>query len=205
MEAVLSRLKGLSADELREEFARANLKCGPITATTRAIFERKLARALVGPEISETDTGTASVETSNNVTKHVTPVQCAPTVATAVACSSTGCGVGEDQDFGYGFGLNPPEEEEISINLNSSDVSHSKSLCETPSKPAQTSPTCFYGVCPPWEDVLSRIGEFCFVTILISDVKPYRGKLIDGHRWMNINHIQRHFSYEVAKCSLIGG
>lgn len=156
MEAVLSRLKGLSADELREEFARANLKCGPITATTRAIFERKLARALVGPEISETDTGTASVETSNNATKHVTPVQCATTVATAVAGSSTGDGVGEDQDFGYGFGLNPPEEEEISMNLNSSDVSHSKSLCETPSKLAQTSPTCFYGVCPPWEDVLSR-------------------------------------------------
>ncbi|KAF7687738.1 ankyrin repeat and LEM domain-containing protein 2 [Silurus meridionalis] len=47
MEAALSRLKSLSADELREEILKANLKCGPITATTRGVFERKLARALV--------------------------------------------------------------------------------------------------------------------------------------------------------------
>lgn len=159
MEAVLSRLKGLSADELREEFARANLKCGPITATTRAIFERKLARFLAGPETSETDAGTeaTSVEGSSNATKHVTPVPCTTTGATPMASSSsTSDAVGGELDFGYGVGLNPPEEEEISVNLNSSDVSHSKSLCKTPSKPAQTSPTCYYGVCPPWEDVLAR-------------------------------------------------
>lgn len=47
MEAALSRLRALSADELREEIVKANLKFGPITATTRAIFERKLARALL--------------------------------------------------------------------------------------------------------------------------------------------------------------
>lgn len=46
MEAALTRLKSLSADELREEILKANLKCGPITATTRGVFERKLARAL---------------------------------------------------------------------------------------------------------------------------------------------------------------
>ncbi|MCI4392367.1 hypothetical protein PGIGA_G00145140 [Pangasianodon gigas] len=50
MEAALTRLKSLSADELREEILKANLKCGPITATTRAVFERKLARALVENE-----------------------------------------------------------------------------------------------------------------------------------------------------------
>lgn len=157
MEAVLGRLKGLSADELREELARANLKCGPITATTRAIFERKLARVLAGPENTDTDTGTAPVEGSSNATQHVTPVSCATTMATPMESSTcTSEAVGEELDFGYGMGLNPPEEEEISMNLNSSDVSHSKSLCETPSKPAQTSPTCYYGVCPPWEDVLAR-------------------------------------------------
>lgn len=157
MEAVLSRLKGLSADELREEFARANLKCGPITATTRAIFERKLARALAGPENSDTDKGTASVEGSSNATEHVTPVSCATTVATPMASSSSRSDVaGEEADFGYGVGLNPPEEEEISVNLNISDVSHPKSMCETPSKPVQTSPTCYYGVCPLHEDLLAR-------------------------------------------------
>uniref|UniRef100_A0A8C6TWR2 Ankyrin repeat and LEM domain-containing protein 2 n=1 Tax=Neogobius melanostomus TaxID=47308 RepID=A0A8C6TWR2_9GOBI len=158
MEAVLSRLRGLSADELREEFARANLKCGPITATTRAIFERKLARALAGPETSETDAGTASAEGSSNATKHVSPLPCRATLSTATASSSTSEVAREELDFGYGVGLNPPEEEEISVqlNLNSSDVSHSKSLCKTPSKPAQISPTCYYGVCPPLEDVLAR-------------------------------------------------
>lgn len=155
MDAVLSRLKGLSADELREEFARANLKCGPITATTRAIFERKLARALAGPETSENDTGTASAEGSSNASKHTSPVPCATIVATPTKSSSN---TGEELDFGYGVGLNPPEEEEISVqlNLNSSNLSHTKSLCETPSKAAQTSPPCYYGVCPPWEDVLAR-------------------------------------------------
>lgn len=47
MEAVLSRLRALTSDELREEITRAGLKCGPITATTRGIFEKKLARTLL--------------------------------------------------------------------------------------------------------------------------------------------------------------
>lgn len=46
MDTVLSRLRTLTPDELREEITRAGLKCGPITATTRGIFEKKLARAL---------------------------------------------------------------------------------------------------------------------------------------------------------------
>uniref|UniRef100_A0A667ZPU0 Ankyrin repeat and LEM domain-containing protein 2 n=1 Tax=Myripristis murdjan TaxID=586833 RepID=A0A667ZPU0_9TELE len=137
MEAVLSRLRGLSADELREEFARADLKCGPITATTRAIFERKLARVLAGPE--------------------TTPA----TAATTTSSSSPPQAASEEMDFGYGMGLNPPEEEEISVKKrttsNSSvEGSNSHPRAETPSKPAQVSPTFFYGVCPLWEDVLTR-------------------------------------------------
>ncbi|XP_029546106.1 ankyrin repeat and LEM domain-containing protein 2-like [Salmo trutta] len=47
MEEVMSRLQTLSADQLRQEIIGAGLKCGPLTPTTRAIFERKLARALL--------------------------------------------------------------------------------------------------------------------------------------------------------------
>ncbi|MCJ8742282.1 hypothetical protein PDJAM_G00080190 [Pangasius djambal] len=53
MDAVLSRLQTLSPDELREEITRAGLKCGPITATTRSIFEKKLARALLEDQPGE--------------------------------------------------------------------------------------------------------------------------------------------------------
>ncbi|KAK7895595.1 hypothetical protein WMY93_020920 [Mugilogobius chulae] len=78
----------------------------------------------------------------------------ASTAATpSLSSCSTNEAAREEVDFGYGVGLNPPEEEEICALSN---VSQSKSLGETPSRPAQTSPTCYYGVCPPWEDVLAR-------------------------------------------------
>ncbi|XP_053530569.1 ankyrin repeat and LEM domain-containing protein 2 isoform X3 [Ictalurus punctatus] len=85
MEAALTRLKSLSADELREEILKANLKCGPITATTRAVFERKLARALVG------NAGLSAPESGGSA------------AATA-----------EEGEVGYHLGLNPPEEEPLS-------------------------------------------------------------------------------------------
>uniref|UniRef100_A0A3Q1K0T6 LEM domain-containing protein n=1 Tax=Anabas testudineus TaxID=64144 RepID=A0A3Q1K0T6_ANATE len=141
MEEVLSRLRGLSADELREEFARADLKCGPITATTRATFERKLARVLAGPESNATELDTTVVPT------------------TAATRNSSPEAASEELDFGYAVGLNPPEEEEISLKMTSdscAESSNSQSKTETPSKPAQVSPTFYYGVCPLWEDVLSR-------------------------------------------------
>ncbi|KAM7416385.1 hypothetical protein PAMA_018449 [Pampus argenteus] len=165
MDAVLSRLRGLSADELREEFARADLKCGPITATTRAIFERKLARVLTGPESSATESGnslsTGVSASAASVAEHAKPVSCATSaVAPTVACSSSPAeAASEELDFGYGMGLNPPEEEEISVKTssNSSAVgNNSQSKTETPLKTAQVSPTLYYGVCPLWEDVLAR-------------------------------------------------
>ncbi|XP_053725601.1 ankyrin repeat and LEM domain-containing protein 2 [Synchiropus splendidus] len=166
MEAVLSRLKGLSDDELREEFARADLKCGPITSTTRAIFERKLARVLAGPENSTTDAdssssaGVSSAPTS--VADHAKPEQSAMSAAVGSATASPhrsqNNSAREESDFGYGVGLNPPEEEEISGQTLrcSTAASDSHPLFETPSKAAQVSPTLFFGVCPPWEDVLQR-------------------------------------------------
>lgn len=175
MEAVLSRLRGLSADELREEFARADVKCGPITATTRATFERKLARVLAGQENSATQTGSSAAisGSATTVADHATPVSAvAPTfAATSSKPAETGS---EELDFGYGMGLNPPEEEEISVKMSSNssaEVSNSQYRTETPSKPV--SPTCYYGVCPLWDDVLARTGKR---RILLLFVVSYRLK-----------------------------
>ncbi|XP_069562693.1 ankyrin repeat and LEM domain-containing protein 2 isoform X1 [Brachyistius frenatus] len=162
MEAVLRRLGELSADELREEFARADLKCGPITSTTRATFERKLARVLAGTESSATETdSSSSAGVSGSATGHAKPVPCATSAVAATTAATSSCpseATGEESDFGYGVGLNPPEEEGISVQTTSrsTEGSNSKSKTETPSKPAQVSPIFYYGVCPPWEDVLAR-------------------------------------------------
>uniref|UniRef100_I3JYL5 Ankyrin repeat and LEM domain-containing protein 2 n=1 Tax=Oreochromis niloticus TaxID=8128 RepID=I3JYL5_ORENI len=163
MEAALSRLRGLSADELSEEFARANVKCGPITPTTRATYERKLARILAGPESNTTETdSSSSAGALNIVADHAKSLLCATSAVvptTSGASSSSSKAANEELDFGYGVGLNPPEEEEISENTNSNssaEGSNLQSKVETPSKPAQVSPTLYYGVCPLWEDVLAR-------------------------------------------------
>lgn len=165
MEAVLIRLKGLSAAELCEEFVRAGVKCGPITSTTRATYERKLARVLAEQEgvASEADDNRSSLglETAGD-SKPASGAtsEDAPAVVTASSRSSENNG--EELDFGYGVGLNPPEEEEISIRsaFNSSvECSNSQFKTKTPSKHAQVSPTFYYGVCPPWEDVLARNGK----------------------------------------------
>ncbi|CAL8297043.1 unnamed protein product [Gadus morhua 'NCC'] len=147
METVLSRLRGLSEDELRQELARADLKFGPITATTRAIFERKLAKVLAGPEsgATETDGPSGAGASGGPGADRSDPVTCAVAV---------------EADFGYGSGLNPPEEEEIPApsrtGSSSSEDGPSQPRTETPSKASQVSPTFFYGVCPLWEDVLAR-------------------------------------------------
>lgn len=161
MEAVLSRLRGLSADELREEFARADVKCGPITATTRATFERKLARVLAGPENSTT--GTENCSTAGILGSAPEGADHAkPGSAVAATRSSPAEAGSDDVDFGYGMGLNPPEEDEVSVKTSSNstaEVSNSQYKTETPFKtPAQVSPT-YYGVCPPWDDVLAKTGK----------------------------------------------
>lgn len=167
MEAVLTRLRGLSTAELYEEFVRADLKCGPITSTTRATYERKLARVLAGQEettAAETDSSCSSQVTDGaaSFSKPAAGATSAVSLEAAAASSSTSQRNGEDLDFGYGVGLNPPDEEEISgkSDFNSlADCSSSQFKAETPSKPAQASPTFYYGVCPLWEDVLARTGK----------------------------------------------
>ncbi|KAJ8005800.1 hypothetical protein DPEC_G00121640 [Dallia pectoralis] len=172
MEAVLSRLKGLSADELREEFTRADLKCGPITATTRSIFERKLARVLVGGEGSSSATETERVSKATTTTAGSATGTSAAEQANAVrSCVMESAPAGTDApkalsdegDFGYGMGLNPPEEDELGLTVKSRTLCNVsvedprfQAKAETPSKTAQVSPTFFYGVCPLWDDVLAR-------------------------------------------------
>ncbi|MBN3298920.1 ankyrin repeat and LEM domain-containing protein 2 [Amia ocellicauda] len=177
MEAILSRLKGLSGDELREEIIGAGLKCGPITATTRAIFERKLARAVLesqgGENNSEnenkSETGSshgASIidgrpagggEGATSGSNHAKLGESAtPTDSPDKLPSAS-----EEGDFGYGMGLNPPEEEALSQKTGSQcSVSVSEATTptstQTPSKGPQASPPLYYGVCPVWEDVLAR-------------------------------------------------
>ncbi|XP_067083718.1 ankyrin repeat and LEM domain-containing protein 2 isoform X2 [Osmerus mordax] len=162
MEAVLTRLRGLSSDELREEFTRADLKCGPITATTRAIFERKLARVLAGA-------GGSAVETDSNAAADADSAAAGADQAKPVPASSRATSAAapplqaasEDMDFGYGIGLNPPEEEQLSVesgtpwSVGATDAG-SQSKTDAPSKSAPVSPTLYYGVCPLWEDVLAR-------------------------------------------------
>lgn len=49
----MSRLQTLTPDELREEIIQAGLTCGPILASTRSVFEKKLARTLVGEQAGD--------------------------------------------------------------------------------------------------------------------------------------------------------
>ncbi|XP_053849657.1 ankyrin repeat and LEM domain-containing protein 2 isoform X3 [Vidua macroura] len=142
MDTILSRLKKLSHDELREEIVRAGLKCGPITATTRFIFEKKLAQALLEQQGALEEEGSAlSEEAAGNV-----PVN-------HISHGSTS----EEADFGYCVGLNPPEEDAVT-HMNCSAPAcgaDSQITAQTPSR----DPPLFYGVCPVYDDILARNGK----------------------------------------------
>lgn len=174
MEAVLTRLRSLTADELREEFTRADVKCGPITPTTRGTFERKLARVLAGTanNSAQCDSTVGISDSSNSTADHAASADAEdPTSATKSRnVIEDSC---EELDFGYGVGLNPPDEEEVlaKSSKTSAEVCNSQNRTETPSKQTQVSPTFYYGVCPPWDDVLTRSGKFnsyvMFIIILL--------------------------------------
>ncbi|XP_008117267.1 ankyrin repeat and LEM domain-containing protein 2 isoform X1 [Anolis carolinensis] len=133
MDAILSRLKLLTPDELREEIIKAGQKCGPITLTTRSIFEKRLAQSLLEQqreleaEADTDDESGAEIQKSSNQNGHV---------------SSS-----EDGDFGYNMGLNPPEEEALMHKTEVDSLSF-----QTPSK----EPLVYYGVCPVYDDILAR-------------------------------------------------
>ncbi|XP_034955217.2 ankyrin repeat and LEM domain-containing protein 2 [Zootoca vivipara] len=144
MDAILSRLKQLTSDELREEIVKAGQKCGPLTLTTRSIFEKRLAQALLEQQgeleaknsLLNGALGTAAADASQLQTKKPSRNQ------------NGHIGSSEDGDFGYNMGLNPPEEEALMHKADDDSLISS----QTPSK----EPLLYYGVCPVYDDILTR-------------------------------------------------
>ncbi|XP_009471592.1 PREDICTED: ankyrin repeat and LEM domain-containing protein 2 [Nipponia nippon] len=158
MDAILSRLKQLTPDELREEIVRAGLKCGPITSTTRFIFEKKLAQALLEQQGALEEKGSAlSEEAAGNVPSDSSRAEAQKALKTMAVNHSGRGSVSEEADFGYCVGLNPPEEDAV-MHMNCSapvcgaGCVDSQISTQSPSR----DPPLFYGVCPVYDDILAR-------------------------------------------------
>ncbi|KFP35007.1 Ankyrin repeat and LEM domain-containing protein 2, partial [Chlamydotis macqueenii] len=158
MDAILSRLKQLTADELREEILRAGLKCGPITSTTRFIFEKKLAQALLEQQgVLEEEGSTLSEEAAGRVSSDGNWTEARKALKTTAVNHNGHGSVSDEVDFGYCVGLNPPEEDAV-MHMNCSApvcgaaCVDSHISTQTPSR----DPPLFYGVCPVYDDILAR-------------------------------------------------
>ncbi|KAI6076288.1 Ankyrin repeat and LEM domain-containing protein 2 [Aix galericulata] len=158
MDAILSRLKQLTPDELREEVVRAGLKCGPITATTRFIFEKKLAQFLLEQQGALEEKGSGwSEAAAGNVPSDSSQAESQKALKNAVLNHNHEGNVPEEADFGYCVGLNPPEEEAV-MHMNCSapvcgaGYADSQMSAQTPS----SDPPLYYGVCPVYDDILAR-------------------------------------------------
>ncbi|XP_075688756.1 ankyrin repeat and LEM domain-containing protein 2 isoform X2 [Rhinoderma darwinii] len=141
MEKILSNLKRLDPDELRAEILKAGLKCGPITSTTRFLFEKKLARALLEQQGVDVETFSSCVG-----------------IATSENQQNAPCGhqakYSEDRDFGYNVGLNPPTEE--SISRRDFAASGSSVAAHFSTNFHSNDPPVFYAVCPVYDDTSAR-------------------------------------------------
>ncbi|XP_018413127.1 PREDICTED: ankyrin repeat and LEM domain-containing protein 2 isoform X2 [Nanorana parkeri] len=142
MEEILTNLKLLDPDELREEIQKAGLHCGPITSTTRSTFERKLARTLleqqgVNLEALNSNVGTPAADYTQNTQRFQ-----------ATHCS-------EDREFGYNVGLNPPVEEASSLHHNVASLNLLDRACVA-NQIHSNAPPVFYAVCPLYEDTLTK-------------------------------------------------
>lgn len=158
MDNILSRLKQLTPDELREEIVKAGQKCGPITLTTRSIFEKRLAQSLWEEQgeasVSNGVPGTATTE-NGQLESSKSPVNQNGHVSSS-----------EDADFGYSMGLNPPEEEALMHKMGPGPISQASGVdspasSQTPSK----EPLQYYGVCPVYDDILARNGNVFFLFV----------------------------------------
>ncbi|XP_069817160.1 ankyrin repeat and LEM domain-containing protein 2 isoform X2 [Dendropsophus ebraccatus] len=149
MEKILSNLKLLDPDELREEILKAGLSCGPITSTTRFIFEKKLARTLLERQgvCDETFSSNDGVVTSDN-DSHASCGQQAKYI--------------EDRDFGYNVGLNPPTEETISRRDFAASGGSEVGYFSTNSH--SDDPPVFYAVCPVYDDASARAEKLHIYT-----------------------------------------
>ncbi|XP_058387149.1 ankyrin repeat and LEM domain-containing protein 2 [Diceros bicornis minor] len=153
MDAILARLKLLNPDDLREEIVKAGLKCGPITSTTRFIFEKKLAQALLEhgrtlpshPTNHDAPGATSLSQDTQEILK------------SAVGSQAEQVSFSEDRDFGYSVGLNPPEEDAVTAKTCSvpfsaaAGVDGHKAVVR-----ASMEPPLYYGVCPAYEDAPAR-------------------------------------------------
>ncbi|XP_055971509.1 ankyrin repeat and LEM domain-containing protein 2 [Sorex fumeus] len=143
MDSILAQLKLLNPDDLREEIVKAGLKCGPITSTTRFIFEKKLAQALLehGKTLSSPP---SEHEALSQDTQRI--------LKSAIGNSAEHINFSEDRDFGYSMGLNFPEEDSVT----SETCSLSRGIAGVDSHKAvmkiSKEPLLYYGVCPPYED-----------------------------------------------------
>ncbi|XP_056388794.1 ankyrin repeat and LEM domain-containing protein 2 isoform X2 [Hyla sarda] len=135
MEQILSNLKLLDPDELRVEILKAGLKCGPITSTTRCIFEKKLARTLLEQQGVDVETFRSNDNPQND--SHGLQAK-----------------YSEDRDFGYNVGLNPPIEETISRRDFAANGGLEAAHISTPLH--SDYPPVFYAVCPVYDDASAR-------------------------------------------------
>ncbi|XP_068419361.1 ankyrin repeat and LEM domain-containing protein 2 isoform X1 [Eschrichtius robustus] len=152
MDTILARLKLLNPDDLREEIIKAGLKCGPITSTTRFIFEKKLAQSLLehGTLPSHPpDHAAAGAPALGQDTQRV--------VKSAVGSPAERVSFSEDRDFGYSVGLNPPEEDAVTSATRSVPFSASARVgSHRAMLRASAEPPLYYGVCPAYEDAPAR-------------------------------------------------
>ncbi|KAM5192618.1 ankyrin repeat and LEM domain-containing protein 2 isoform 2-T2 [Mantella aurantiaca] len=133
MEEILTNLKLLDPDELRDEILKAGLKCGPLTSTTRSTFERKLARTLLEQQGVNLETADYTQNAQSFQVTH---------------CS-------EDREFGYNVGLNPPIEDTTSLRHSATPVNPLDETCAA--NPIHSNdPPVFYAVCPLYEDTLTK-------------------------------------------------
>ncbi|XP_069071369.1 ankyrin repeat and LEM domain-containing protein 2 isoform X2 [Pleurodeles waltl] len=157
MDVILIRLQQLNPDQLREEIVNAGLKCGPITSTTRFIFEKKLARELLERQGIGTEKSVSVQLSSSNG-----PPSCnqpdgqwylpAPLPQD---CTPWATDFSEDGDFGYSVGLNPPEEELFKNKEGSAKMEKApeSQQCVRALLPEAS---LYYGVCPVFDDILAR-------------------------------------------------
>ncbi|XP_073531954.1 ankyrin repeat and LEM domain-containing protein 2 isoform X2 [Phyllobates terribilis] len=149
MEKILSNLKLLDPDELREEILKTGLQCGPITSTTRYLFEKKLARTLLKQQGFEVETFSSN-----------------DGIATSTNQQNAACGLqakySEDRDFGYGVGLNPPTEDSISKKDFAASVSSGAAHFSSDSY--YNGPPVYYAVCPGCEDTPGRAEKIHIYT-----------------------------------------
>ncbi|KAH0502299.1 Ankyrin repeat and LEM domain-containing protein 2 [Microtus ochrogaster] len=153
MDAMLARLKLLNPDDLRKEVIKAGLKCGPITSTTRFIFEKKLAQALL--EQGGLLTSSLPNHGEGTATPYIQGTLRTP--ASVQEEQTQHASFSEDKDFGYSVGLNPPEDE--AVTSKSHPISFSASARNDNHQAVMTAakePLLYYGVCPVYEDGLMR-------------------------------------------------